>query len=261
MNSKLNTEEIKFMIPDYITGTLNDTERAQVDEALKNSSELQEFYSEMKGTFELVSSVKYTEPAPQYWNSLLPRIHDRIESREAKGFSWDNISAIWKVLVPIAAVILIAVIYYIAKPSETQLTDKKKTEEIKKNEQIKNDTSKDENNSKNEKIEQNKVTEEKKNDNIVKEQNLQNNKSYIIKKNSVKPDNATANKEVKDDNKIIKEIPEVVKDEQLASDIEETSLFADGEASGFDEETESDLKKLNDNEQQLLLKELENTNL
>ena len=259
MNTKLNTEEIKFMIPDFITGTLNETDKTLVEDALKNSAELQEFYNEMKGTFELVSSVKYTEPAPQYWNSLLPRIHDRIDSREAKGFSWDKISALWKVLVPIAAVILIAVIYYIAKPSNTQLTEEKKTEQIKKNEQIKNDTSKDNGNK--EEIEKNKITEEKKNDNIVKEQNLQNNKSNLTKKNSIKPDNATAKNEVKEDNKIVKEIPEVVKDEQLASEIDETSLFADGEAAGFDEETENDLKKLNDNEQQLLLKELENTNL
>ncbi len=247
------------MIPDYISGLLNETDKALVDESLKNSSELREFYNEMKGTFELVSSVKYTEPAPQYWNSLLPRIHDRIESREAKGFSWDKISALWKVLVPIAAVILIAVIYYIAKPSNTQLTEEKKTEQIKKNDQIKNDTSKD--NGDKEKIEQNKVTEEKKNDNIVKEQNLQNNKSNVIKKNNIKPDNATAKNEVNDDQKLNKEIPEVIKDEQLASDIEETSLLADGESAGFDEETENDLKKLNDNEKQLLLQELENTNM
>lgn len=260
MNSKLNTDEIKFMIPDYITGMLNDTERALVDDALKNSSELKDFFNEMKDTFELVSSVKHTEPAPQYWNSLLPRIHDRIESRESKGFSWDKVSALWKVLVPIAAVILIAVIYYIAKPSNTQLTEEKKTEQIKKNEQIKNDTSKDENNSKKENTEQNKITEDKKTENIVKEHNVPDNKNNVTRKDNVKPDNATAKNEQKE-NDNVKEIPEVVKDEQLASDIEETSLLADGEGAGLDEETENDLKKLNDNEQQLLLKELENTNL
>ncbi len=260
MNSKLNTDEIKFMIPDYITGMLNDTERALVDDALKNSSELKDFFNEMKDTFELVSSVKHTEPAPQYWNSLLPRIHDRIESRESKGFSWDKVSALWKVLVPIAAVILIAVIYYIAKPSNTQLTEEKKTEQIKKNEQIKNDTSKDENNSKKENTEQNKITEEKKTENIVKEHNVPDNKNNVTRKDNVKPDNATAKNEQKE-NDNVKEIPEVVKDEQLAAEIEETSLLADGEGAGLDEETENDLKKLNENEQLLLLKELENTNL
>lgn len=261
MDSKLNNDEIKFMIPDYITGTLNDTEKALLDEALRNSSELREFYNEMKSTFELVSSVEFSEPEPQYWNSLLPRIHDRIDSRENKGFSWDKISAVWKVLVPIAAVILIAVIYYITRPSNIQLTEEKKTEELKKTEQIKKDTSKDETNSNIENIEQNKITEEKKSENIVKKQSVPENKSNLIRKNNIRPDNATAKNEIKETQEIIKELPEDVKEEQLAADIEETSLLADGGSAGFDEETESELKKLNNNEQQLLLEELENTNL
>jgi hypothetical protein len=262
MNNKLNTEEIKFMIPDYISGMLNDTDKALVSEAIKESEEVREFYNEMKGTFDFVSSVKFKEPEPEYWNSLLPRIHEKIDSREteASGFSWDKIAAMWKILVPIAAVILIAVIYYLVQPSNTQLTEEKKTEEIKKNDLIKNDSSKDENNIK-ENIKQEKVTEDKNNDNIVKEQNDGNKtRNNSIKRNYTKPDNATA-KNIIPEIENIKESQEPVKDEQLALDIEETSMFADGEGAGFDEETEDDLKKLNDNEKEVLLQELQNSNL
>ncbi len=152
MNNKLNTEEIKFMIPDYISGMLNDTDKVQVDEAIKESAEVREFYNEMKGTFDFVSTVKFEEPAPVYWNSLLPRIHDKIDSRESKGFSWDKIASMWKVLVPIAAIILIALVYYMVKPSNTQLTEEKKIEQIKK------DTSKDDNNINKENVKREKVT-------------------------------------------------------------------------------------------------------
>ena len=255
MNNKLNTEEIKFMLPDYISGQLNDTDKALVDEAIKESAEVRGFYNEMKGTFEFVSTVKFEEPAPVYWNSLLLRIHDKIESREQKGFSWDKIASMWKVLVPIAAIILIALVYYMVKPSNTQLTEEKKIEQIKK------DTSKDDNNINKENVKQEKVTEDKKTDDVVKEQNDNNKtKKNIIRKYSVKPDNATA-KNIIPENESNRDKQETVKDEQLASEIEETAIFADGEGAGFDEETENDLKKLNDNEKETLLQELENTNL
>ena len=255
MNNKLNTEEIKFMIPDYISGSLNDTDKALVEDAIKQSDEVREFYSEMKSTLDFVGNVKFTEPSPEYWNSLLPRIHDKIESRESAGFSWHKVAAMWKVLVPIAAIILIALVYYIVKPSNTQLTEEKKTEEIKK--EIPKDNI---DNSNKDNTKQEKLTEDKKKEEPVKEPNQNNNaKNNAVNRYSLDPDNATAKNIIPEEE--IKEIPETVKDEELAGDIEETSIFASGESAGLDEETENALKKLDDNEQESLLMELENTNL
>jgi len=253
MNSKLDIEEIQLLIPDYISGELSDEEKALVESAMKESAELRQFYSEMKETFNFVGSVKFTEPAPQYWNSLLPRIHEKIESREAKGFSWDKVSAVWKVLVPIAAVILIALVYYIVKPSNTQLTEDKKIENIKK------DSSKDNSDSP---IEEKQV--EKKNDNnLTDEQDKSTEKqNIIIKRDNVKRnDNIVKDEEKSQNNNDV--VKETVKDEQLAIDvdIEETAIFATGEAAGFDEEIENELKNLNDSEQSQLLDEIINSNL
>jgi hypothetical protein len=253
MNNKLNIEEIQLMIPDYISGELSDREKALVESAMKESAELRQFYSEMKETFNFVGSVKFTEPAPQYWNSLLPRIHEKIESREAKGFSWDKVSAIWKVLVPIAAVILIALVYYIVKPSNTQLTEEKKIENIKK------DSSKDNDSSPKEE----KQVEKKNDNNLTDEQDKSTEKhNVIMKRDNVKKYDSIAKDEEKsaNNNDIVKEN---VKDEQLAVDvdIEETSIFVTGEAAGFDEEIENELKNLNDSEQSQLLDEIINSNL
>ncbi len=251
MNNKLNIEEIQLMIPDYISGGLSESERILVESAISESAELKKFYYEMNETFSFVSSVKFTEPAPQYWNSLLPRIHEKIESRETKGFSWDKVSAVWKVLVPIAAVILIALVYYIVKPSNTQLTEEKKIENIKK------DSSKDNNEIKEKQV------ENKKEDNLTNEQDKSVEKQNII----IKRDNVKRNDNiVKDEEKSVNNndlVKETVKDEQLAVevDIEETSIFATGEAAGFDEEIENELKNLNDTEQSQLLDEIINSNL
>ncbi len=254
MNSRLNTEEIKFMIPDYISGQFNDAEKVLVEEAIRDYVEVREFYNETKGILDFVSSVKSEEPAPGYWNSLLPRIHDKIDSREAQGFSWEKAASFWKVFVPIAAIILIAIVYYMVKPSNTQLTEDKKIEKI-----IKDSSN---NNNIKENIKEEKKIENNREDNIVKDDKAaEKNRINIIKKDNVRKYDNLA----KDNTPVIKEkneLPEI-KDEQIASDIdiEETAVFASGEGAGFDEETENDLKKLDDSEQNMLLKELENTNL
>lgn len=260
MNNKLNIEEIQFLIPDYITGGLSETEKALVEKSLKESAALNEFYIEMKKTLNFVSSVKFAEPVPQYWNSLLPRIHDKIESREAKGFSWDKVAAIWKVLVPVAAIVLIAFVYFLVKPSNTQLTEEKKIEMITNDTSGNNDSVKEEKQV--EKKNETEIVKEKDNDIRSYETDKQNN---TIKRNTVKYFDEIVKDEVNNNgNNVIKEnIKEDIKDEQLVldDDIEETSIFASGETTGLDEETVNELKKLDDSEQTKLLEELINSNL
>ena len=52
MNNKLNIEEIKYYIPDYITGVINDNDKMIVETALKQSQELKEFYNELNHSLE-----------------------------------------------------------------------------------------------------------------------------------------------------------------------------------------------------------------
>jgi len=256
MNNKLNIEEIQLLIPDYITSGLSETEKALVEKSLKESPELNEFYIEMKETLNFVSSVKFTEPAPQYWNTLLPRIHDKIESRQSEGFSWDKVAAYWKVLVPVAAIILIALVYFLVKPSNTQFTEEKKIEKIT------NDTS-----GNNDSVKEEKQVEKKNETNIVNEQDNERKSEKTDKQNSDSKRNTVKyyDESVKDEvnnnsNDLVKED---IKMEQLVldDDIEETSIFASGENSGLDEETVNELRKLDDSEQTKLLEELINSNL
>jgi hypothetical protein len=256
MNNKLNIEEIQLLIPDYITGGLSETEKAQVEKVLKESPELNEFYIEMKETLHFVSSVKFPEPAPQYWNTLLPRIHDKIERRQSEGFSWDKIAAFWKVLVPVAAIVLIALVYFLVKPSNTQLTEEKKIEKIT------NDTS-----GNNDRIKEEKQVEKKNESEIVKENDNElksdgtDRQNNTVKRNTVNYFDEIVKDEVNNNGN--SQIKDNVKDEQLVldDDIDETSIFASGETTGLDEETVNELKKLDDSEQRKLLEELINSNL
>jgi hypothetical protein len=260
MNNKLNIEELKYLIPDYITGQISDADKAAVEEALKQSSELREFHNELKGTFEFVATVKFEEPSPQYFNNLLPRIHQRIEEREAKKFSWDKVASFWKVLVPVAAIVVIALVYYMVKQSDTQMTK----DEQKKIENVKKDSSRDNNKQEKQPESQQKESNEKDvkqpdENNIVKEHdirtpnNVKERKAFRIEENNTAKDETPVN----DNND--QQLP--VNEEMAAIETEDVSVFSNGEGAGLDEELENDLKKLDNKELDGLLKELQNSNL
>jgi hypothetical protein len=257
MENKHNIEELKHLLPDLITGQISDEDKLLLESAIENSTELRADYAELKSTFDIVESVKNVEPPPEYWNNLLPRIHQRIEEKEAASFNWDKIASVWKVLVPIAAVILIAVIYYLAVPSKNELTDKEKIEKIAK------DTSRVDS-KKDTKLPE--ITNDDKNTDDIKK-NIENEKNNMIRKfnrtgNDIVKDNMKINAEENKEANQPNEINDQLTDVPLESDdIEDTSIFAEGEASGLGEDIENELSKLDDHEKSSLLEQLENNNL
>lgn len=265
MNNKQNIEEIRLMIPDYVTGSLGEIENKHVEEALAENAELREFYLEMKEAFSFVDSVKPEEPSPAYWNNLLPRIHERIEQQQSAGFSWEKLSVFWKVFAPVAAIVLIAVLYLALRPAETQLTEDKKTESItrdsmKNPDKQKNpDTQQDVNGNENKKESINNPNELVKENPDHKTPNAIEHKTFY-RNNGNQNEGQTA-KDVTQKEEIREVVKDVPKDENLAADLDESSIFASGEGAGLDEETEDELKKLDDKDRNMLLEELINSNL
>ncbi len=260
MNNEINIEELKYLIPDYITGALGNDEKLMVDNALKQSAELREFYNETKNTLGFVSNVKFEEPPAQYWNNLLPRIHEKIEARAAKKFSWDNIAAIWKIIVPVAAVILIFAVYQLVKSPENQISKIQDNKEQK----INTDNG---SNVKNEIKEEKKETV-KEDDNIASnssDNNSSSKENKIVKRNtSVKPqkdmeDNLELNK--KENNPDVNNSPDDNANDEFALIEEEGSVLPAHVLGTIDDETESELDNLSGNEKDQLLENLKKTNL
>lgn len=264
-NRKINIEEIKLLIPDYVTGSLNEKEKKIVEDAMRDSKELQKFYNDVKNTLQFVETVKFEEPVPQYWNNLLPRIHQRIEEREQKqllGFK-KPLSIAWKILLPAAAVILIFIIYRIATTPVTQYTVKEKV--------IKTDT-----NAANEK---NLVPVPK--ENIIQERkstakNLEPLPHKVHKKRSFEENRSELNEEYAVENKQPKEenifSSELFSEEDTTAGLSanqeysnlvlrDTQIFSEAQPGIFDEEMENEIDRLTNNEKDRLLNDLENTNL
>ena len=259
MKSKINIEEIRLMIPDYVTGSLGENEKMAVEEAISGNAGLREFYLEMKEAFSFVDSVKAEEPSPAYWNNLLPRIHERIEQQQSTGFSWEKLSVFWKVFAPVAAIVIIAVLYFALRPSEMQLTDDKKTKNVTidsmKNPEKQQDVNSNESKEKSPDI-KNEIVKENPVQNTGEPKEYKNRSVYEIPQKDDQTAKDVTPKEENRDN-----VKEIQGDENLASDIEESSIFAAGEGAGLDEETEDELKKLDDKERKMLLEELLNSNL
>ncbi len=252
MNKKLNIEEIKELLPDYITGSLSWEEAALVQDTIKTNTEIAELYADMKGALEFVGSVKFEEPVPQYWNNLLPRIHERIEAKEDKKLFKNPIPLLWKILVPVAAIILIAIIYKLSVSPENQITqDKTKNTQQEKIEVPDNKTQNEK-----KQVDVSKI-EDKAKDNLNKSTPVK--KSRVLKNEDKIQINDEHNLAQKENN--IEEQELNLLKEFRAEEFNDLSDISEVDANTQDEELENEIEKLSSADKSALLDEISNSNL
>ncbi|MGH2574735.1 MAG: hypothetical protein ACRDFC_03435 [Ignavibacteria bacterium] len=245
---KIIIEEIKSLLPDYISGGLGQSDAAKVKEALESSPELKNLYLEMSKTFEFLNTVKLEEPSPGYWNSMLPRIHEKIEQRKGKMFK-NPFEVIWKILAPVAAVVLIFMIYKIVSAPSPEITKDQ-------NKVITDTLSKDKIENKKPEIikDENKLTKVEKDKKIKRYKT----KTYYYKEKPI--ENNQKSFELNLDKQIAKEENNVSREEEIASlEFSLESEFDDIET--MYEESEKEFNKLNDNEQSEVLNKIRDFNL
>ena len=257
MKNKVNMKDMQLLLPDYISGSLNVEETRIIEDAIKSNTEISEMYNEMKSAFKFVESVKSEEPVPQYWNNLLPRIHERMEARKEKKLFNKPVPVLWKVLVPIAAVILIALIYRVAFISEKQYTEKK--------ENIIQPQPEKEQKQVNPQIIENESKEEA--ENIEKEPNTErvprnhfkvNKKEHPEKEILISENENLANE---NNNDIIDQNEKKLIDEFASVDINALTYVTGPEIEEQSEELEHEVEKLSSNEKEDLLKDISNLNM
>ena len=247
----MKIEDIKILIPDYITGSLNKEEAEIVENAIRSNNEIADLYNEMKNAFDFVNDVKFDEPMPQYWNNLLPRIHEKIEAKEQKGLFKAPIPLLWKILLPVAAVILIFIIYKIAYTPETQFTQKKI-------DTIQQQTQKEQNTEK--KIEP--VEKQQAENNIEPKLNVKQtiNKRYHFTENNKFEKSSDQDNLAQNEQKTESTETELL-DAFASVDANDIATLTETEGTGIDEELINEMDKLNSNDKEIILEELSKTDL
>ncbi|MCI0472514.1 MAG: hypothetical protein L0Y76_02920 [Ignavibacteria bacterium] len=107
-----NSDILILSLPDYVTGDELETDiREQIEKRLKNDKSFYAEYLRIKETYEYMKDVE-TDAAPEnYFSSLLPRIHERIELTSPRKSILRYIIGSWKIAVPALTVILLIMIF------------------------------------------------------------------------------------------------------------------------------------------------------
>jgi hypothetical protein len=77
----MKCKEIKLVLPDYARGKIDPPVRDQVEKHLAGCSGCSSEAREIQGLFVELGAIREVPPNDLYWNTILPRIHERLSDR------------------------------------------------------------------------------------------------------------------------------------------------------------------------------------
>ena len=107
MKKAFEKEELLENLPDFIEGKIDDTDlKEAIFFEISNNNEFKEEYEKFSATIKNFSKFEFTKPPTNYFNNLLPRLNDKINVKKEKFVFSKSISMLWKLAIPIAALVL-----------------------------------------------------------------------------------------------------------------------------------------------------------
>jgi len=100
----VHREEHKYVLPEYLQGTLDDARRREVELHLRECPECRRELDELRVVFHELEGQRVSTPAPAYFASLAPRIRMRLEERQP--FRWLRHPIISRIALPLATACL-----------------------------------------------------------------------------------------------------------------------------------------------------------
>ena len=82
MVKRLNCKEVKYLLPDYVQGTISDDDISLVAQHLHECKDCPRELKSLQELYARLESRTESSPAASYWATLLPRIHERIDERK-----------------------------------------------------------------------------------------------------------------------------------------------------------------------------------
>jgi hypothetical protein len=102
----MKCKDIKYLIPEFIEDKLSYEERLIVSSHLDNCTNCFAEYTQIESLYGRLKDGTTFQPPQQYWNNIIPLIHQRIGNHSRKLF----VNLYTKVSIPTAAAILILLI-------------------------------------------------------------------------------------------------------------------------------------------------------
>lgn len=117
---------LRYYIPDYIRGNIYDKEiLLLLENEINKNINFRKEYEELRNTLDFINFNSNTGPDELYFNSILPRLNNKIDYLRSPKSSLINILVgirnHWKYLLPVLPVILIIMIYRINFTNTTKL--------------------------------------------------------------------------------------------------------------------------------------------
>ncbi len=102
----MTCRDVHSRLPEFIRRTEAGGDVALIEEHLRGCPSCREEEASMRELFSVLGKEKAWTPPAAYWNSLLPRIHARIDARQERPMP------LWlsRVAVPLAAALLVAIV-------------------------------------------------------------------------------------------------------------------------------------------------------
>lgn len=87
----MKCREIRLSIPDYVRGTIDAPSRDRIDEHLGTCVRCSAETREMKNIMERLGTLREIPPSDLYWNTIVPRLHERMRGRSPHASVLGNI--------------------------------------------------------------------------------------------------------------------------------------------------------------------------
>ena len=117
MKNKYSSDELRFSLPDYISGRIKDKGLSEeIEKMISSDPEFSKEASELKSTFNFLDNADHEKPPDFYFNSLSARINEKTGQRKEKELNFfEKYIFSRKLLIPLIPAVLV-IVFLIAKP-------------------------------------------------------------------------------------------------------------------------------------------------
>jgi len=112
MEKKFIKEEFLENLPDYINHSIDDDIlRKEIQTEIETNPDFKKEFELLKSTLNTINNFELSKPPENYFNSLLPRINEKIYNKPERFGFLKNLSVLWKLAVPVVTIIVFFISY------------------------------------------------------------------------------------------------------------------------------------------------------